>query len=147
MSRGERIVFVTEPPAKYLARPPIVIDCSMLCAVLFDESERVDAERALAGRRLIAPCLLDHELLNVAIKKRRRGMPASVVERALADYAEQGIELLDTDVKAQYVLALRHNLSGYDAAYLWLAAELKTPLATFDRKLAQAAREHLGGLE
>ena len=28
-----------------------------------------------------------------------------------------------------------------------LAADLKAPLATFDRKLAQAAREHLGNLE
>ena len=27
------------------------------------------------------------------------------------------------------------DLSAYDAAYLWLAAELKAPLATFDRKL------------
>jgi predicted nucleic acid-binding protein len=43
-------------------------------------------------------------------------------------------------------LALRYNLSAYDAAYLWLAAELKAPLATFDEKLAAAAQTHMAGL-
>ena len=39
------------------------------------------------------------------------------------------------------------RLSAYDAAYLWLAAELKAPLATFDAKLGKAAQRHLGQLE
>ena len=43
-------------------------------------------------------------------------------------------------------LPLRYNLSGYDAAYLWLAAKLKAPLATFDQKLGEAAKTHLGML-
>jgi predicted nucleic acid-binding protein len=41
---------------------------------------------------------------------------------------------------------MRYKLSGYDAAYLWLAAELKAPLATFDKKLAAAAQAHLSSL-
>ncbi len=41
---------------------------------------------------------------------------------------------------------MRYQLSAYDAAYLWLAAELKAPLATFDAKLAAAAQAHLGAL-
>jgi predicted nucleic acid-binding protein len=147
MSERPRVVFVAEPPAHYLARPPIVADASMVCAVLFDEPERADAERTLTGRQLFAPRLLDQEVLNVAVKKYRRGMPAAAVERALADYAEQGIDLLETALPAQYALALRYDLSGYDAAYLWLAAEIKAPLATFDRRLADAARQHLGALD
>ena len=40
-----------------------------------------------------------------------------------------------------------YGLSAYDAAYLWLAAQLKAPLATFNRKLGEAAQAHLGALE
>jgi predicted nucleic acid-binding protein len=36
--------------------------------------------------------------------------------------------------------AARYELSASDAAYLWLAAELQAPLATFDQKLAAAAQ-------
>ena len=43
-------------------------------------------------------------------------------------------------------LARRYQLSAYDAAYLWLAAELKAPLATFDDKLAAAAQTRWASL-
>ena len=33
---------------------------------------------------------------------------------------------------------MRHNVTGYDAAYVALAARLDLPLATADQKLAQA---------
>lgn len=39
-----------------------------------------------------------------------------------------------------FAMADRHNLTGYDAAYLALAIEDSLPLATLDRKLATAAR-------
>jgi hypothetical protein len=38
-------------------------------------------------------------------------------------------------------LGLKYDLSSYDAAYLWLAAELGAPLATFDQRLGGAARQ------
>lgn len=142
-----RVLYVAEPAPRYRARPPIVVDSSMVCAVLFDEAERGDAEQQLAGKQLFAPNLLSHEVVNVALNKSRRGMPSGAVDKALADFATQSIELMDTDVRAQLALALHYKLSAYDAAYLWLAAELKVPLATFDRKLASAAAKHLGALD
>lgn len=147
MTAARRVLYLAEPAAHYLARPPMVVDSSLICAVLFDEPERDSALHRLAGRQLLAPRLLDHEVVSVALKKHRHGMPAAVVDKALADYVEQNIELQQTDVAGQYTLAQRYGLSSYDAAYLWLAAELKTPLATFDRKLGEAARQHLGALE
>ncbi len=147
MSATARQIFVAEPPAQYLQRQPLVVDASLLCAVLFDEPERADAMQRLAGKALLAPRLLDHEIVSVAVRKQRHGMPWAAVETALADYAEQGIELLDTELQVQCSLALRYGISGYDAAYLWLASELKVPLATFDRQLAEAASRHLGTLQ
>lgn len=142
-----RRAVVAEPPPQYLSRPPAVVDCSMLCAVLFDEPERDAAEGLMAGHHLLAPTLLAHEFVNVALKKLRRGLPAEVVERALADFSVQDIELLPTEVQPQFELARRYGLSAYDAAYLWLAAERRAPLITYDQKLGQAAISHLRSLD
>jgi predicted nucleic acid-binding protein len=148
-SRISRVLplYVAEPPASFMVRPPLVVDCSVLSAVLFEEPMRDEALRQMAGRTMHAPSLLDHEIANVATKKMCQKWPADSVDMALADYAEQDIALHRVDVAQQVALALRYGLSAYDAAYLWLAAELKAPLATFDRKLGTAATQHLGQLE
>ena len=147
MSAAAPSLHVAEPPAAFSVRPPIVVDCSALSAVLFDEPARDEALARLIGRSLHAPNLLDHEIASVALKKRRRQEgPADALAQALADYAASDIVLHPVDLVAQYELAARYELSAYDAAYLWLAAELKAPLATFDRRLAEAAQAHLGTL-
>ena len=138
-----RALHVAEPPPAYLGRPPLVVDCSVLVAVLFHEPQRIDALHALAGKALHAPFLLDHEIANVAVKKTRGGQSRALIGDALSDYLGHDIELHRPDVQAQYALAVRHGLSAYDAAYLWLAGMLQAPLATFDAKLAKAARAHL----
>ena len=61
-------LYVAEPPPSFLVRPPLVVDCSVLSAVLFEEPMRDAALRQLAGRTLHAPSLLDHEIANVAVK-------------------------------------------------------------------------------
>jgi predicted nucleic acid-binding protein len=146
MSTAAATFFVAEPPAAYLMRPPMVVDCSAISAILFDEPERDEALSRLAGRSLHAPNLLDHEIVSVALKKRRRDWPAESLALALNDYVAYDLELHPVDVAAQHELATRYQLSAYDAAYLWLAAELKAPLATFDQRLATAAQEHLSSL-
>ena len=144
--RSDRTLYVAEPPAIYLVRPPLVVDCSVLIAVLFEEDTRERAAELLAGKSRHAPYLLDHEIASVAQKKSRSGCSPALIAQALSDYAMQDIALYRTDISAQYELAQRYNLSAYDAAYLWLAAELKAPLATFDEKLATAAKAHLASL-
>lgn len=142
----ERPLYVAEPPAQYLARPPAVVDCSLLGAVLFDEPESEAALQRLAYRQLFAPSLLDQEVLNLAVTKVRRGLSGERAGLALAAFAELPLERREPDLALQFALALRYGLSGYDAAYLWLAAELRAPLLTFDRRLADAATRHLQAL-
>lgn len=139
------VLHVAEPAAAFLGRPPLVVDCSVLSAVLFQEESRDDALRIMAGKALHAPFLLATELASVAIKKRSGGCPEPPLRDALALYGQQEIEFHQPDVQALYVLAVRHGLSAYDAAYLWVADLLQAPLATFDAKLAKAARAHLAG--
>ena len=140
-----RTIYVAEPPPAYLGRPPLVVDCSVLVAVLFQEPMREEAVCSMAGRSLHAPSLLDSEIANVAVKKSRGGLPQALIGDALDKYVQHAIELHRPDVAAQYALAIRYGLSAYDAAYLWLAGALQAPLVTFDAKLGQAARAYLAG--
>ena len=146
MSEAPSPLYVAEPPAVYLVRPALVVDCSVVSAVLFDEAARDDALGLLRGKSLHAPHLLSHEIVSIALKKSKLGWTEESLALALEDFALHDIDLHATNVQAQCQLALRYKLSAYDAAYLWLAAELKAPLVTFDAKLAAAAKTHLASL-
>lgn len=137
-------MIVAEPKGRYAARPAIVVDCSVLAAVLFDEPERDDAALALAHRTLHAPDLLAHELVSVAVRKSSQGM-RDVAEQALADFCDLELTRSRVNPQAQRRLAVEYGISAYDAAYLCLAVELKAPLVTFDRRLGDAAQALLSG--
>ena len=139
-------LYVAEPPAQYLVIPPLVVDCSVLSSALFEEESRDVALDRLKGKALHAPYLLEQELVSVALKKQRQGWDAESIALVLANYSSLNMALHPTDIAAQHDLAVRYALSAYDAAYLWLAAGLKAPLATFDKKLATAAKTHLANL-
>ena len=145
MSGAARALYVAEPPLQYLVRPSLVVDCSVLAGLLFQEHWIEDARQRIEGRSLKAPWLLDIELTNVAAKKHRAGF-AELARDGLDGYVAMDIERFATPSLQVHVLAIRYQLSAYAASYLWLAAELKCPLATFDEKLASAAQTHLSQL-
>ena len=138
--------YVAEPPAHYLVQPPLVVDCSMLAGLLFQEAWERQAGDLIEGKTLHAPHLLATELTSVALKKHKLGTP-ELAQDGLAAFAQLDIALYEVPPEPALDLALRYKLSAYDAAYLWLAAELKMPLATFDAALAAAARTHLASLD
>src|SRR5262249_48715751 len=119
-------LIIAEPTGRYAARP-LVVDCSVVATLLFDEPNRDTAAEALSGMELFAPELLADELVSVAVKRSRHGQDERVWQ-ALVDFADLKITRCRCDVRAQWRLALEYRLSGYDAAYLWLAAELSAPL-------------------
>ena len=143
MSRS--LLHVAEPPSQFLLRPPLVVDCSLLAGSLFNETWQEEADRQLAGRDLHAPFLLQVEVASAALKKTRQGF-AELAAEGLQRLGEIAIQLHRIDEPPVVAIAQRYGLSAYDSAYLWLAAELKCPLATFDEKLGAAARIHLATL-
>ena len=142
---GSRPFYVAEPPAQFLVRPPVVVDCSALAGIFFEEPWQAQASEKIRGRTIHAPFLLEIELASVAIKKHKQGYGA-LVDKGLERFKALNVTLHQIELKEVLTLALQYKLSAYDASYLWLAANLKAPLATFDEKLAEAAQVHLAGL-
>lgn len=137
---------VAEPPAHYLVLPPLVVDCSVLAGLLFQEEWERQAGDAIEARTLHAPHFLATEITSVALKKHKQGM-ADIAADGLTAFAQIEIALHEIPPAPVLELAVRYQLSAYDASYLWLAAELKAPLATFDAKLGAAAQTHLASLD
>lgn len=140
-------LIIAEPPAEYQSRPLLVVDASVLTAAVFAESNRDQALQWMRGRALHAPQLVDYELANAALNKlRRRQATAEAAAAALAAFSALDIERRPTSLDGVFKLAAQWQLTAYDAAYLWLATELKAPLATFDSRLGTAAQTHLGNI-
>ena len=92
------VLFVAEPPPQYLPRPPMVVDCSALAGVLFQEPWMEQAVQRLSGHRLFAPHLLQAEICSVAVKKARRGA-VEAATAGLAQWHSVAVELTDFDVE------------------------------------------------
>lgn len=137
-----RQLFVAEPATTYNKRPPIVVDCSVLAAILFNEPARDEALALLSGKALHAPNLIDHELISVAVRK-SDAKAYVIATTGLSAFRKLRLTRHTIDHQAQFELALSQNLSAYDAAYLQLAVMLNAPLATYDRDLAVAAKNVL----
>lgn len=140
-------ILVAEPGRNYWPKPPVVVDSSVIAAIVFDEVEQEEARMTLAGKQPVAPDLLRFEITNVGMNRLRQGK--SRLEEAL-----EGLEHFDAlaiefagIVPAPVLrMAARYKLSAYDASYLWLASELRAPLVTFDKRLAAAAADCLANL-
>jgi len=101
----------------------------------------------MRGRSLCAPALIDYELAHVALTKiRARALPADDAVRAFSLYEMLDVERFDVDLASTIRIGESFGLTAYDAAYLWVAGHLRAPLATFDERVAAAAKGYLSSL-
>lgn len=122
----------------------IVVDSSIaVCWGTPDEvSSLADTALTIAGEEgMQVPALFWHELANVMLVNERRGRITPELSRKAIQLVEKMLPSTDKIIDTGAILALgrQHGLSAYDAAYLELAKRIGAPLATLDRKLAQAA--------
>ena len=107
-----------------------------------ESSETADmAWRLLRDDSAAVPGVWWFELRNLLLLGERHGrIGAERVESFLTTLSSQPIVFPPRPSdKAIFAVARRWKLTIYDAAYLELAQRLKAPLATLDRRLAQAA--------
>ena len=118
----------------------IVTDASAVVLALADDGASGDAARQrLDGQRLIAPELLDVEVISAW----RRHVAAGLLDQgraamARADLREMPVERVSHRHLMERCWELRDNLTVYDACYVALAEVLEVPLLTADQRLANA---------
>lgn len=118
----------------------IVVDSSVLAPALVDADPDGAGLRAqLAGHELVAPQILDLEVMSVYRRHSRSGkITAAEADLAVQRLAELPMERFPHTHLTGRVWELRHNVTSYDAAYIALAEALNVPFWTRDQRLANA---------
>ena len=129
----------------------LVLDASVALAWVVDRNADPYAKEVqrslLEGIQAVVPLIWQLEVTNALLMVQRRGlMTAEEVdaglryfERFLASRAE--VVAAFSEMREILRLGRELNLTSYDALYLDLAIREGLPLATLDRKLAQAAEK------
>ena len=113
-----------------------VVDASIIAAQLFP-NEKI-AKPSPDITQPIAPELLKFEVTN-AIKTgvARKRLSFSKSQKLLDKFINLPIKYYPTNFNQTLKLAIKYNLSVYDASYLSLSHHLKIPLLTLDKKLSR----------
>ena len=126
-----------------------VLDNSVVMSWCFEDEKTAYCRKILecmTEARSIVPSLWPFELANVLLmaEKKKRLSPAKVhqflryLEKLPIDIDQTSVSEL---VEGCLDIARHHDLTAYDAAYLFLAVREQIPLATFDTALIKAARK------
>jgi predicted nucleic acid-binding protein len=128
-----------------------VLDASITLAWFIDPVVAPLAARIqqllLQGHRAIVPYLWRPEVANAFVIAQKRGILNAVRSaEALTELdllQGRSIDPVSHDLPIQRIVttAQQFALTAYDAIYLETAREQNLPLATLDRKLAEAARQ------
>lgn len=116
----------------------IVVDSNIVVYFLV-AGQRTPVARALfeCDPDWLMPELLPHELLNILANLFRQGY---LNEHQCQSAWQKGCEMVEgclaqLDMEAALGLALKHQISGYDAQYVELARSRKLPLVTEDGEI------------
>jgi predicted nucleic acid-binding protein len=120
----------------------LIVDTSVLIAVLTGEPTRDRLIARTQGAELLAPASVHWEVGNAfsALLKRRR-LKLPQVQAALTAYAQIPIRFVDVELAAALELADRFGLYAYDAYLLACARRQRAPLLTLDARVGRAAQE------
>lgn len=126
----------------YHLRVLVVVDTSVLVAVLASEPQRSVLVRLTEGADLVAPASVHWEVGNAlsAFLKRRRATLREV-QLCLVAYAAIPLRLVDVDLALALEISAEHGLSAYDAYLVVCALAQRAPLLTLDRGLRRAASD------
>jgi len=120
----------------------MVVDASVVLAVILDEPEKAALVDETEGATLLAPGCLSWEIGNAfsAILKRKR-LDSDSATKGLAVFEMIPIQEMDVALVDALELCDRHKIYAYDAYYLLLAKRSSLPLLTLDRRMIEVAQQ------
>ena len=123
-----------------------VLDASTVLAWLLRDERAAEADALIEQVNrdgAAAPLLMALEVPDGLRNRIRRGLLTTADrDMLLDDFAKLSVDWdVQVDPASLTRLSDRHDLTIYDAAYLALAIRLNLPLATLDRRLANAAQD------
>ncbi|CAN5780425.1 type II toxin-antitoxin system VapC family toxin [soil metagenome] len=120
----------------------IVVDTSVIIAVITDEAQKPRLVELTAAARLLAPLSVHWEIGNAfsAMLKRKR-ITAAQAQAAVAVYRIIPIRFVDVSLAESLALAERLGIYAYDAYLITCALDQKCPLLSLDGGLIYAARQ------
>jgi len=118
----------------------IVIDTSVIIAVLTSEPERGRLIRVTEDADVVAPESVHWEVGNAlsALLKRRLVTPDEI-QQALKAYAQIPIRFLEVDLATSLEIAAKHRVYAYDAYLVTCSLAQRAPLLTLDHGLKRVA--------
>lgn len=123
---------------------PTVLDASAVVELLIRNPAAEPVAAAIGRGDAVAPALLDVEVVHVLARLERLGELSAAGGSAAVDaLVSAPITRVSRSALARAAWRRRHNLSAYDAVYAALAAALRAPLITADRRLANALLDEL----
>jgi predicted nucleic acid-binding protein len=119
----------------------IVVDASVLIAVIVSEAEKDALIVMTSGAELVAPLSVHWEIGNAfSAMLRRKRITLEQALRAIDIYLGIPIRFVEVELVDSLQLADELNLYAYDAYLLRCAGKYRLPLLTLDAKLAEMAK-------
>jgi predicted nucleic acid-binding protein len=120
----------------------VVVDTSVIVAVIANESAREALVKLTAGADLIAPHSVHWEIGNAlsAMLKRGRITVKQAIE-AVQIYQEIPLRHVDVELEETLAIADARGIYAYDAYLIRCAEKYRAPLVSLDKALIAAAQE------
>jgi predicted nucleic acid-binding protein len=120
----------------------IVVDTSVVIAVIANESVKETLVELTTGADLIAPHSVHWEIGNALSAMLRRGrITVEQAIKAVQVYQQIPLRFVDVELQETLRIADAQGIYAYDAYLIRCAERYKAPLISLDRNLIVAARE------
>ena len=120
----------------------LVVDTSVIIAVLTNEQNKAKLLRITKGEELVAPSSLHWEIGNAfSAMFRRERITSKMVKIALQSYSMIPIRFAEVDLLSSLEISSKYNIYAYDSYFLECAKKFNLPLLTLDKGMVNIAKE------